>query len=35
MTVTREQIIESASAMRLDTVYVVSPESETEADNEN
>lgn len=35
MTVTREQIIEAAAAMRLDTVYVVSPEEGTEADNEN
>lgn len=35
MTVTREQIIEAAAAMKLDTVYVVSPEDKTEAANEN
>ena len=35
MTITREQIIEAAAAMKLDTVYVVSPTDETEAENEN
>ena len=33
--INREQIIDSAAAMRLDTVYVVSPGMETEAMNEN
>ncbi|MBR6338372.1 MAG: insulinase family protein [Ruminococcus sp.] len=33
--VTREQIAEAAKAMRLDTVYVVSPAEETEEENEN
>ena len=35
MTLTREQITEAAAAMKLDTVYVVSPDKETEAENED